>query len=156
MKITETSIKQIITDLTQDPAWEPYRAWQEILDAWPEALASLKLSNKSPAELSQQIYPRARTGDLLQVATANASLADHCNWQRRSLLKILNSHIAQPLVDIRFSSSRWRQAAPPTATLERLDQNQERCVCPQCGGCAPRWELERWSVCRFCIAPSWR
>jgi predicted nucleic acid-binding Zn ribbon protein len=150
------SIEQIITDLTQEPGWDNYRAWQEILDAWPTVLASVQLGHKSAEELSQQIYPRSRTGDLLQVATANASLADHCNWQRRSIVKILNSHLSQPLQDIRFSSSHWRAAAPPTATLERLDQNQERCVCPQCAGCAPRWELERWSVCRFCIAPTWR
>jgi predicted nucleic acid-binding Zn ribbon protein len=145
------SIDQIITDITQAPAWEAYRSWQEILDAWPEVLASLKIANRSMVDIAQQLYPRTRTGDLLQVAAANASLANHCNWQRRTLLKILNGRLTQPLTDLRFSSSRWRATALPTATLEQLDLNNERCLCPQCDSCTPKWELERWSVCRFCM-----
>jgi predicted nucleic acid-binding Zn ribbon protein len=144
------SIGQVVTDLTQAPAWETYRAWQEILDAWPAVLASLQMGERSIAELGQQIYPRSRQGDVLQVATANASLAHHCNWQRRSLLAILNGQLTQPLQDLRFSSGSWRAAAQPQQTVEQIGYNQERCLCPQCDCCTPRWELERWQVCRFC------
>lgn len=150
------SIGQIVTDITQEPAWETYRAWQEILDLWPEVLERLAIGNQSVADLAQQIYPRTRQGDLLLVATANASLANHCNWQRRSLLVILNGKLTQPLKDLRFSSSRWQAAAAPTATLEQIDYNQERQTCPQCTCCTPQWELDRWSVCRFCIIPGWK
>jgi predicted nucleic acid-binding Zn ribbon protein len=150
------SIGQIVTDITHEPAWEAYRAWQEILDVWPEVLERLVIGNQSVADLAQQIYPRTRRGDLLQVATANASLANHCNWQRRSLLVILNGKLTQPLQDLRFSSSRWQAAALPTETLEQIDYNHDRQRCPQCDCCTPQWELERWSVCRFCAIPRWQ
>jgi predicted nucleic acid-binding Zn ribbon protein len=146
-----SSIDQVISDMTQQPAWDAYRAWQEVLDAWPMVLESL------PVQSVEQIYPRMRNGDVLQVATSSAALADLCTWQRRSVLKILNANLTQPLTDIRFSSGRWHLPAPPTITVDQVDYSQNaRVDCPQCAACTPQWELNRWSVCRFCIADRWR
>jgi predicted nucleic acid-binding Zn ribbon protein len=155
--MTGQPIGQIIHDLAQAPTWAPYRRWQTILTAWPEVLAHLQLSQYAPEVLAQQIYPQSCRGNYLQVATASASLADHCNWQRRSLLNILNRHLLdEPLTDLRFSSSRW-QAQQATPTVESIDSTViDRDLCPQCAACTPRWELERWSVCRFCISQQWR
>jgi predicted nucleic acid-binding Zn ribbon protein len=151
-----SSIDQVITNITQQPAWDAYRTWQEILDAWPQVLESLQIPNQTTADLATQIYPHKRSGDVLQVATNNAALADLCTWQRRSILKILNTTLTQPLTEIRFSSGRWQIPVDPTATVDQVDQSQiERAECPQCTACTPQWELERWSVCRFCIAASW-
>lgn len=146
------SIERIIDTITQEPAWESYRAWQEILTAWPQVVSTLQI----PQQSEQQLYPRSRVEGTLYVATVSASLADHCTWQRRSFLTALNALIAHPLTDIRFASSRWQPPPPPTPTLDSLgDRSQERCLCPHCGVCTPRWELDRWSECRFCVAKSW-
>jgi predicted nucleic acid-binding Zn ribbon protein len=147
------SIDHIIGIITQEPAWDSYRAWQEILVAWPQVLVTLRIPHTSDRDL----YPRSRVEDTLYIATISASLADHCNWQRRQMLKALNDRITVPLTELRFSSSRWQAPPPPTPTLDSLgDRSQERCSCPQCGACTPRWELDRWSECRFCIVKQWR
>jgi predicted nucleic acid-binding Zn ribbon protein len=148
-----SSINQVITNITQQPAWDAYRAWQEILVAWPTVLDSLQIN--SP-DLASQIYPRVRNNDVLQVATNSAALADLCTWQRRSILKALNATLTEPLTDIRFSTGRWQIPAPPTVTVEQVDYSQDnRTLCPQCTACTPQWEIERWSVCRFCIVEQW-
>jgi predicted nucleic acid-binding Zn ribbon protein len=147
-----SSIDQVISDMTQQPVWDAYRAWQEILAAWPRVLESLPIQSTD----SGQIYPRVRNGDVLQVATSSAALADLCTWQRRSILKILNATLTDPLTDIRFSSGRWHLPTKPVATVDRVDKGQiDRVLCPQCEACTPQWELDRWSVCRFCISDSW-
>ncbi len=147
------SIDQILDIIIQEPAWDSYRAWQEILVAWPPVISALKIPHQSDRDL----YPRSRVEDTLYVATISASLADHCTWQRRQILKELNNHITTPLTEIRFASSRWQPASPPTPTLDSLgDRSQERCFCPQCGACTPRWELDRWLECRFCVSKRWR
>ncbi len=147
------SIDQIIHIITQEPVWDSYRAWKEILAAWPLVINAILVPQREVAD----IYPRLRVEDTLYVATINASLADHCNWQRRQILNSLNNHITTPLTEIRFSSSRWQLLKPPTETLDSLgDRSLERCVCPQCGVCTPRWELDRWLECRFCAAKHWK
>jgi predicted nucleic acid-binding Zn ribbon protein len=145
-----SSIDQVITNITQQPAWDAFRAWQEVMDAWPRVLASLQIQS------TEQIYPRTRSGDVLQVATHSAALADLCTWQRRSILKTLNATLTDPLADIRFSSGRWQLPAPPTPTIDQVDYSlTDRVLCPQCTACTPQWEIERWAVCRFCIVEHW-
>jgi predicted nucleic acid-binding Zn ribbon protein len=146
-----SSIDQVITDMTQAPAWDDYRAWQEVLTAWPQVLASLKIPHQSVDALAEQIYPRSRKGTILQVATSSAALADRCTWQSRQILKTLNTTLTQPITEIRFSSGHW-QKVTATETIDRFDQNATRADCPQCAACTPQWELDRWSVCRFCIS----
>jgi predicted nucleic acid-binding Zn ribbon protein len=148
-----SSINQVVTDMTQEPAWDDYRAWQEVLIAWPRVLASLKMPS-SLETLAAQIYPRLRKGAALQVSTSSAALADRCTWQSRSILKILNTTLTQPITEIRFSSGRWQKIVA-TETIERLDKNTTRANCPHCDACTPQWELDRWSVCRFCISRDW-
>jgi predicted nucleic acid-binding Zn ribbon protein len=147
------SINDILDTITQEPAWDNYRAWKEILAAWPLVINTILV----PPRPAPDIYPRSRVEDTLYVATVNASLADHCNWQRRQILQALNNLITVPLTEIRFSSSRWQPPPPPTPTLDSLgDRSQERCFCPQCGACTPRWELDRWLECRFCVSKHWQ
>jgi predicted nucleic acid-binding Zn ribbon protein len=147
------SINQILQIITQEPAWDSYRVWREILGAWPQVIDTLKI----PRQSDRDLYPRSRIEDTLYVATISASLADHCTWQRRQILATLNSHLASPLTEIRFASSRWQPASPPTPTLDSLgDRSLERCSCPQCGVCTPRWEIDRWQECRFCVVKHWR
>ena len=145
-----SSIDQVITKITQEPAWDAFRAWQEVVEAWPRVLISLQIDDPT------RVYPRTRSGTVLQVATHSAALADLCTWQRRSILKILNTTLTDPLTDIRFSTGRWQLPAPPAVTIDQVDYSlTDRVLCPQCDACAPQWELERWSVCRFCIVKQW-
>jgi predicted nucleic acid-binding Zn ribbon protein len=147
------SINQILDIITQEPPWDSYRDWQEISAAWPQVITTLRIPHTSDRDL----YPRSRLDNTLYVATISASLADHCTWQRRQILKELNNHLSAALTEIRFASSRWQPASPPTPTLDSLgDRSQERCFCPQCGVCTPRWELDRWLECRFCVSKQWQ
>lgn len=145
-----SSIDQVITNIIQQPEWDAFRAWQEILDAWPKVLAHLQIPSNT------QIYPRTRSGDVLQVATNSAALADLCTWQRRSILKVINATLTEPLTDIRFSTGRWQLPAPPSITIDQVDySHNQRVLCPQCNACTPQWEIDRWLVCRFCITEKW-
>ncbi|TVR06728.1 MAG: DUF721 domain-containing protein [Phormidium sp. GEM2.Bin31] len=73
---------------------------EQLLALWPDIVGQKAARFSRPTRLSQGI---------LQVATANAVWAQHLTFQRRQLLKRLNSQLDQPLEDIRLSPRLWHQ-----------------------------------------------
>ncbi|WP_036480564.1 DUF721 domain-containing protein [Myxosarcina sp. GI1] len=95
------SIKKILPSLEQQPSWEQYRQYRQVLKLWQKTVTSATANQARPTYLKKGI---------LWVATSSSVWAQELSFQRYSLLKKLNSQLAFELKDIRFSCSLWHNA----------------------------------------------
>jgi predicted nucleic acid-binding Zn ribbon protein len=176
------SIDRVLVFLEQQPGWEHYQQYRQVLDCWEQVVEQKLARHTRPSYISKQI---------LWVAIDNYSLAQELSLQRFSLLKKLNHKLSFTLKDIRFSPQQWYQGknlstestqsshpsqieisqaeieivnSPPAKELQTaLERWQKRLkartqtlpTCPQCGCPTPPGELERWQLCCHCISQKW-
>ncbi|WP_159788314.1 DciA family protein [Sodalinema gerasimenkoae] len=96
------SLHQILRSASRPVVAPEQEQLEQLLALWPDVVGQKAARFSRPTRLSQSI---------LQVATANAVWAQHLTFQRRQLLKRLNSQLEEPLKDIRLSPRRWHQEA---------------------------------------------
>ena len=94
------SLEKILTKLEQQPGWEKYREYRQLLECWQKTVSPNIAKNTRPLHISRQI---------MWVATSSAARAQELSFQRYSLLTKLNHQLPYTLKDIRFSSSQWHQ-----------------------------------------------
>jgi predicted nucleic acid-binding Zn ribbon protein len=176
------SLDRILALLEQQPGWEQYQQYCQVVDCWQQVVDQKLLQHTRPLYVSRQI---------LWVAISSYSLAQELSLQRFSLLQKLNHQLSFVLKDIRFSPQHWYQSknlasnstssshpsqieisqtenkilnSPPAKDLNTAVQRwqkilQERSqhlpTCPQCGCATPLGELERWQLCCHCISQKW-
>lgn len=105
------SVEQILTQLEQQPGWEKFREYRQLLKCWQNTVSQNTAKHTRPLHITRQI---------LWVATSSATRAQELSFQRYSLLKKLNQQLTFPLKDIRFSSSQWHQATQQNSTNPSL------------------------------------
>ena len=98
------SVEQILTQLEQQPGWEKFKEYRQLLKCWHSTV------NQTTAEHTRPLYVARQ---VLWVAASNASRAQELSFQRYTLLKRLNKQLPFTLKDIRFSSSQWHQTQQP-------------------------------------------
>lgn len=94
------SIEQILTKLEQQPGWEKFKEYRQLLKCWDNAVNQQTSKHTRPLYITRQV---------LWVATSSATRAQELSFQRYALLKRLNKQLPFTLKDIRFSSSGWHQ-----------------------------------------------
>lgn len=94
------SIDRILNQLEQQPGWENFRSYRQLLKCWHNIV------NKDTAKHTRPLYIQRQ---ILFVATNSAARAQELSFQRYGLLKRLNQQLSSSLKDIRFSSSDWEQ-----------------------------------------------
>lgn len=94
------SVEQILTQLEQQPGWEKFREYRQLLKCWSNTVNSNTAKHTRPLYVTRQV---------LWVATSSAARAQELSFQRYTLLKRLNKQLTFTLKDIRFSSSGWHQ-----------------------------------------------
>jgi predicted nucleic acid-binding Zn ribbon protein len=94
------SLDNLLTTLQQQPQWESYHYYRQVLTIWETILDPALLSYTKPLAIRRQV---------LWVATLSPVWAQNLTLQRYGLLKKLNSQLTQPLNDIRFSAAQWHQ-----------------------------------------------
>lgn len=94
------SINHILEAIAKQPKWEKQRQYHQVVQCWRKVVANKVAQHTRPLYIQRQI---------LWVATPNSVWSQNLALQRYSLLKKLNQFLAQPLLDIRFSSARWYQ-----------------------------------------------
>ena len=94
------SLDNLLTTLQQQPQWESYHYYRQVLTIWETVLDPAILSYTKPLAIRRQV---------LWVATLSPVWAQNLTLQRYGLLKKLNSQLTQPLTDIRFSAALWHQ-----------------------------------------------
>ena len=98
------SVEQILTQLEQQPGWEKFREYRQLLKCWSNTVNSNTAKYTRPLYVSRQV---------LWVATSSAARAQELSFQRYTLLKRLNKQLTFTLKDIRFSDSKWHQEISP-------------------------------------------
>ena len=96
------SVEQIITRLEQQPGWEKFRAYRQLLKCWEQTVSQKIARHTRPLYINRQI---------LYVATSSAARAQELTFQRYTLCKRLNQQLPFELKDLRFSDSQWHQTA---------------------------------------------
>lgn len=96
------SVEQILQQLEQQPGWEKFREYRQLLKCWSNTVDRNTAKHTRPLYISRQV---------LWVATSSAARAQELSFQRYSLLKRLNRQLTFELRDLRFSSSQWHQSS---------------------------------------------
>ena len=73
---------------------------QQVLDRWDEVVGTI---------VAQQTRPISLQRGVLKVATSSAAWAQNLVFERQRLIQKVNSILAQPIADIRFSAADWQE-----------------------------------------------
>ncbi len=158
-------IDKILNALTQQPGWEEYHHYRQILLAWERSISPRLRDKTRVVSLSRGV---------VFIATSSAALAQDLTLQRSNLIKLLNATLDQPVTDIRFSSAAWQEKSNSkhSSTLDsRLptpdspssesgfshsfgQRSLTWTTCPICAAPTPEKELRRWNCCAFCWSRS--
>jgi len=171
-----TGLGTIVENLQQGSTWRLQNQFLRVLAVWPAAVGPEVVRHTRPIAIRRQV---------LEVATAGGVWAQALTFERSRILAKLNAQLAEPLLDLRFSTARWRPEVragsratgqtlpPPPATRPRLpppvtpaeafarweelrrQQTRQAVKCPRCRRPTTQSDLERWGCCRFCIRTDW-
>ncbi|NEP61925.1 MAG: DUF721 domain-containing protein [Symploca sp. SIO2G7] len=94
------SLNHILSKLEKQPQWEGLRQFQRLVTCWQQVVG---------ATVAQQTRPYSISRDVLYVATSSSVWAQELKFQRRLILKKLNTELTMQLVDIRFSTAQWEK-----------------------------------------------
>ena len=98
------SVEQILAQLEQQPGWEKFKEYRQLLKCWNNSVDRTTAKHTRPLYITRQV---------LWVAASSAARAQELSFQRYTLLKRLNKQLPFVLKDIRFSSSQWHQKQQP-------------------------------------------
>lgn len=141
------ALPEIIQILETQPEWESLRIYRCLQDSWTRVVDPVAAQHSRPVSLTRGI---------LWVATANSVWAQTLTLGRYQILTRLKELVNEPLKDIRFSTLNWRQTEKaPQQQVESPSLKAAIVSCPRCHCPTPVFEIERWSVCAFCIARQW-
>lgn len=126
------SLDTIFQLLAQQPGWEKQERYRHLLACWKRVVDPQIAEHSRPSYIARQV---------LWVATSNSVWAQTLSLQRHSLLKKLNLHLSEPIVDIRFSPAQWHnkysssqshpQAGHPSETDKNAASQSELDFLPQ-------------------------
>ncbi|MEB3163831.1 MAG: DUF721 domain-containing protein [Prochlorothrix sp.] len=164
------TLDSILGKMRQQANWQAPQAFQQVVQVWPTIVGTAVAAQTRPVRLERQ---------LLQVATATSVWAQHLQFERHHIMAKLKADLGLDLREIRFSSALWSVAPypdrhnlasveqqalwqrhpsrihPPAPPLAPLGTPVASFVdCPQCNCPTPPGEIQRWSVCAFCMARS--
>lgn len=113
------SVEQILTQLEQQPGWEKFRDYRQLLQCWQQTVNQNTAQHTRPLQINRQV---------LWVATSSAARAQELSFQRYALLKKLNQQLTFELKDLHFSAALWEQTqnSDRQATEHLLFQTSQR------------------------------
>lgn len=97
------SVEQILNQLEQQPGWEKFKEYRQLLKCWDNTVNQNTAKHTRPLYIARQIF---------WVATSSAARAQELSFQRYTLLKRLNKQLPFTLKDVRFTASGWHQKTP--------------------------------------------
>ncbi len=83
--------------------------FQRVLCVWNDVVGLPAAVHSRPISMQRQV---------LRVATSSAAFAQNLMFQRQKILQGLNSHLDQPLIDLRCSTAGWHLPLTPTQELK--------------------------------------
>ncbi|GAB4545604.1 MAG: hypothetical protein Tsb0014_39870 [Pleurocapsa sp.] len=97
------SLESILAKIEQQPGWEQYRQYKQLLECWQ------KIVNPNTARHTRPLYISRK---VLWVATTSSARAQELSFQRYALLKKLNAQLPFKIQDIRFSVAQRQNKSP--------------------------------------------
>lgn len=116
------SIDQILAKIQQQPGWEQYQQYCQILECWQKTVPKNTEKHTRPLYIKRQV---------LWVAVSSSARAQELSFQRYHLLKKLNTQLPFSLKDIRFSTSEWKPVVEPKLNPDRIsivNKNQKSAI----------------------------
>ena len=111
------SIEQILAKIQQQPGWEQYQQYCQLLECWQNTVTQITAKYTRPLYIKREV---------LWVATSSSARAQELSFQRYYLLKKLNSQLPFSLKDIRFSASGWNTTIEPNQKQDAIvNKNQK-------------------------------
>ena len=92
------SLDKILSKITQQPEWQEYNQYQQLVKCWRKVVNRKISQNTRPLYFSREIFG---------IATSSAVWAQELTLQRYSLLKKVNQQLNFKVKDIRFTPARW-------------------------------------------------
>ena len=92
------SLDKILSKVTQQPEWQEYNQYQQLVTCWCQVVNRKISQNTRPLYFSRGIFG---------IATSSAVWAQELTLQRYSLLKKVNQQLNFEVKDIRFTPARW-------------------------------------------------
>ena len=172
----------VLQNLLNQKAWEHQKQFREITLLWQELLPKKTAANSRPYSIKnntllvttrnntwsqhltlQRLSIRKKLNQKLTSAqTIKEIRFTTAHWQQKPAYSPLaDPDLPHPsrLENPQLKSSRSMAQSPANAVRSWLQQQQKQLrdepVCPSCNVPTPHGELERWHVCRCCIAQEW-
>ena len=109
------SLEHILAKIQQQPGWEQYRQYKQLLECWQKIVHPNTARYTRPLYISRQI---------LWVATTNSARAQELSFQRYALLKKLNAQLPFKIQDIRFSIAQGQNKSPAQNKEKDISHSQ--------------------------------
>ena len=172
----------VLKNLLNQRAWKQQKQLREISLLWQEILPVKTTANSRPYSIKNKTllvttrnstWSQHLTLQHLSICTKlNDKLASTesveeirfttAHWQQKPAYSPLaDPDLLHPsrLDSLKRQSLRRNSQSPSNAVRSWLQQQQEQLqdepLCPNCKVPTPRGELERWGMCRCCIAQEW-
>jgi predicted nucleic acid-binding Zn ribbon protein len=78
-----------------------HRQIQQVQEHWAESVGTV---------VAAQTHPLSVYRGVLKVATSSSAWAQNLTFERQRILAKLNTHLSEPLTDIRFSTANWQNS----------------------------------------------
>ena len=105
------SLEQVLSLLQEQSKWQE-QPFQRILKCWSDVVGVAVAAHTRPVSIGRQV---------LWVATSSAVWAQELSFGKQRILAKLNTHLPNPLLDIRFSTVGWQRSHSNSATRTLAD-----------------------------------
>lgn len=175
--MTFQTLQGVLADFNHNQFWQTSQHFQQILACWNEIVGIPVAAQTRPTKIDRQTLKVATSN---AVWAQNLQFERHRiveKLNQRLCLNLVDIHFStalwskpQPLSLNSLEQQKiWQQhpcrIVPPdhSATMSKNAQksrstqppSQGLAPCPQCRCLTPVGELERWSVCAFCVVEQW-
>jgi predicted nucleic acid-binding Zn ribbon protein len=107
------SLHQALGFLEHHEGWQARQRFQHLLAHWNDVVGPVVAAQTRPTGIQRSV---------LRVATSSAAWAQNLTFERQRILNKLNPRLAEPLVNIRFSTAQWDEYRNDAASLPEAQQ----------------------------------
>ena len=175
------SLNRILNKIIKQPEWEAYREYSQVVKCWHKVVNQQALKNSKPLYIERNVLNVATSSAVWaqELALQRYSLLKRLNSRIDFTIKDIrfsparwhnkppSEKIEIPLQEVNLSKLRANQNQEQKdqninadLAIRKWLQNKQQnapqlATCPQCQSLTPPSELNRWQVCRYCIAQKW-
>ncbi|ELR96898.1 DUF721 domain-containing protein [Gloeocapsa sp. PCC 73106] len=172
-------LEQILNTIEQQPHWDTQKQYRRLVAVWTQTVEPRVAQHTRPIYLAHRVLWVATSNsvwaqnlslqrlsilkklDILLPDTVKELKFSSAHWSTQRRLDCDSVH-PSTLEESKALKPSEEELSPKTAmgafqdwTQEVQNRGEKLPQCPQCHCPTPPGELERWSVCAFCIAQRW-